>query len=310
MKKNSNTVIGDIYDFRNINSVEDFKEKFPITDYGYYENYIERMARGERNILTSDEVEYFSHTSGTTGKQKLIPTTNTSRRIPSKYMAFLINRYAFKEFKKQWNYEKGLMIADITNTSYTEGGIPICSATSGGINAIEPILPYLYTSPIEVMRIKDKEVASYLHLLFALKESSLLFINGVFISNVVDLFRVLEKYSMQLVRDIRRGAISRSLNLNEDVRKKLNEYLSPDAYRADKLALEFKKSFKGIAKRVWLRQCKKLSRPKIILVKRNTFNRIKELLINGEVSKNQIKIPRVVIGKERIITVLKENIIK
>lgn len=251
LRKNSNTVIGDIYDFRNIYSMDDFKEKFPITDYNYYESYIERMAKGEKNILIADEVEYFSHTSGTTGKQKLIPTTSTSRRVSSKYMALLINKYAFNEFKEQWNYGKGLMIADITTTNYTEGGYPICSATSGGINAVEPILPYLYTSPIEVMKVADKEVSNYLHLLFALKEGSLLFINGVFISNVVDLFRVLEKYSNQLVRDIRRGSISRSLNLGEDIRKKLKAYLSPNASRADKLTIEFKKGFKGVAKRIW-----------------------------------------------------------
>lgn len=209
------------------------------------------MAKGEKNLLTSDEIEYFSHTSGTTGKQKLIPTTTTSRRVPSKYMGFLISRFAYNEFKDHWNYGKGLMLADITTTNYTEGGYPICSATSGGIKAIEPILPYLYTSPIEVMKVKDKEAANYLHLLFALKETSLLFINGVFISNIVDLFRTLEKYHEELVKDIRRGSISISLNLSEDLRKKLKEYLYPDSGKAERLKKEFSLGFEGIAKRIW-----------------------------------------------------------
>ena len=47
----------------------------PITDYSAYEQYINEMLKGEKNILISDEVEYFGHTSGTTGKQKLIPVT-------------------------------------------------------------------------------------------------------------------------------------------------------------------------------------------------------------------------------------------
>ena len=127
------------------------------------------MAEGEKNVLTSDKVEYFCHTSGTTGKQKLIPTTKRSRKAATKHMAFLINRFAYKEFKEKWNYARGLMISDITMTSYTKGGYPVCSATSGGIKAIKPMLPYMYTSPIEVMEIKDKETSSYLHLLFAIK---------------------------------------------------------------------------------------------------------------------------------------------
>lgn len=209
------------------------------------------MAEGESNVLTSDKVEYFCHTSGTTGKQKLIPATKRSKRVATKYMAFLINRFAYKEFKDKWNYGRGLMIADITMTSYTKGGYPVCSATSGGIKAIKPMLPYMYTSPIEVMEIKDKETASYLHLLFALKDVNLLFINGVFISNVVDLFRILQENSNKLVNDIRKGKISRIINLDESVRHKLNSYLTPDASRADELEKIFKQDFEGVARRIW-----------------------------------------------------------
>ncbi|WP_307986774.1 GH3 auxin-responsive promoter family protein [uncultured Clostridium sp.] len=251
LKRNSRTEIGEIYNFKNIKSSEEFKEIFPITDYEYYENYIIRMAEGEENLLTSDKVEYFCHTSGTTGKQKLIPTTKRSRRSPSKYMGFLINRFAYKEFKEKWNYGRGLMIADIAMTSYTNGGYPVCSATSGGIKAIKPMLPYMYTSPMKVMEIKDKETSSYLHLLFALKEVNLLFINGVFISNVVDLFRILQENSNKLVEDIRKGKVNRTIKLDENTRHKINSYLTPDAGRADELQRIFKQGFKGVARKIW-----------------------------------------------------------
>lgn len=166
-------------------------------------------------------------------------------------MALLTNKFAYDNFKENWNYGKGLMIADIVMTTYTEGGIPICSATSGGMNSIKYILPYLYTSPIEVMKTKDKEAALYLHLLFGLREVNLLYISGVFISNILDLFRVLESKHQSLVRDIRRGRISRNLNIDESARSNLNKLLSPSASRAEQLEIEFKKGFKGIGKRVW-----------------------------------------------------------
>lgn len=255
LKKNSKCEFGEKFKFKDINSIEKFKKKVPLTEYSYYENYIRKMADGEKNILISDEVEYFGHTSGTTGKQKLIPVTKRSRKIASKYMALLINKFSYDNFKEKWNYGKGLMIADIVMTTYTKGGIPICSATSGGMKGIKYILPYLYTSPIEVMTIKDKEDALYLHLLFGLLETNLLYISGVFISNVLDLFRVLENNHESLVRDIRKGRISKKLNIDEDTRDHLNKYLKPNASRANMLEKEFKKGFKGISKRIWPSLC-------------------------------------------------------
>ncbi|WP_204599939.1 GH3 family domain-containing protein [Clostridium pascui] len=251
LRGNSKSEIGTKLNFGDIKSIEDFKKQVPLSEYSDHENYIERMANGEKNILTSEDVEYFGHTSGTTGKQKLIPSTKKSRKIASKYMALLTNKFSYDNFKENWNYGKGLMIADIVMTTYTKGGMPICAATSGGMNGIRHILPYLYTSPIEVMKIKDKEAALYLHLLFGLAEARLLYISGVFVSNILDLFRVLESKNQDLVRDIRRGRINNNLNIDGSTRKNLNKLLTPNASRADKLEYEFKKGFKGIARRIW-----------------------------------------------------------
>ncbi|AAK81341.1 MULTISPECIES: GH3 auxin-responsive promoter family protein [Clostridium] len=251
LKSNDKSEIGIKFKFKDIKSIRQFKDSVPITEYKDYEKYINRMADGEGNVLMSEKVEYFGHTSGTTGKQKLVPCTKNSRRRASKYMALLVNRFCYDNFKENWNYARGMMIADIVMTTYTKGKIPICSATSGGMKGIKHLLPYLYTSPIEVMEIKDKETALYLHLLFGLEEEELLYISGVFISNILDLFRTLEKNNKALVRDIQKGSISEELNIDEGLRKVLNKKLKPNNKRAMELEKEFKKGFKGIAKRIW-----------------------------------------------------------
>ena len=89
------------------------------------------------------------------------------------------------------------------------------------MDSIKVILPKIYTSPYEVMKIKDKNTALYLHLLFALEDKNLSYISGVFISNVLDALRTLEDNSESLVRDIRRGSINRNLNIDEETRKTL-----------------------------------------------------------------------------------------
>lgn len=95
LKANCKSEIGLKYNFGNIKSIEQFRKQVPLTEYGDYEDYIMRMANGGKNILTSDDVQYFGHTSGTTGKQKLIPCTKKSRRIASKYMALLTNKFFY-----------------------------------------------------------------------------------------------------------------------------------------------------------------------------------------------------------------------
>lgn len=251
LKLNCKSEIGIKYNFKDIKCIKDFKENFPITNYDFYEDYIEKMVNGKENILFSGKIEYFGHTSGTTGKQKLIPTTKKSRLIASKYMGILLNRFAYDNFKNNWNYERGLAVSDIVTTTYTNGGIPICSATSGGMKGIKNIIRYFYTSPIEVMEIKDKDSANYLHLLFALKEKNLAYISAAFISNILDLFRILEDNYNDLVNDIKKGRINKKINLDEEVRKILNSYLEPNATRADELSIEFKKGFKGVVRNIW-----------------------------------------------------------
>lgn len=251
LNKNSTSKYGKKYNFNSIKSVDKFKSNVPITDYLDYEIYINEMLKGDKNISITDDVEFFGHTSGTTGKQKLVPVTKKSRKVGSKYMALLIERFAYNNLKNKWNYGRGLMLADTVMTTYSQGGVPICSATSGGMDSIKVILPKIYTSPYEVMKIKDKNRALYLHLLFALEDKNLSYISGVFISNVLDALRTLEDNSESLVRDIRRGSINRNLNIDEETRKKLNKCLKPNAGRADKIELEFPKGFEGICKRIW-----------------------------------------------------------
>ena len=251
LNKNSTSKYGEKYNFNSIKSVDEYKSNVPITDYLDYELYINEMLKGEKNILITDDVEFFGHTSGTTGKQKLVPVTKKSREVGSKYMALLIERFAYNNLKNKWNYGRGLMLADTVMTTYSEGGVPICSATSGGMDAIKVILPKIYTSPYEVMKIKDKNAALYLHLLFALEDKNLTYISGVFISNVLDALRTLEDNAELLVRDIRRGSINRNLNIDGETRKKLNKCLKPNAGRADEIELEFSKGFEGICRRIW-----------------------------------------------------------
>ena len=73
VEKASKTLYGREHDFENIHSVKDFQERVPIADYEDLRPYIERVKRGQANILWTDTPEYFAKTSGTTSGSKYIP---------------------------------------------------------------------------------------------------------------------------------------------------------------------------------------------------------------------------------------------
>ncbi|SFD42067.1 GH3 auxin-responsive promoter family protein [Clostridium uliginosum] len=251
LKNNSETEFGKKYKFNEIKSIEDYKNNVPLSTYDNYQKYIGKIAKGEKNILTKEDVAYFGRTSGTTGTQKLIPITKSGKRIPSKYNALLSQKFAYNELKDNWNYGKGVMLTDVIVASYTDGGIPISAASSGGMKSIKSIIPFIWTSPIEVMELENKDSAFYLHALFALREKNLMYISGIFISSILDFFRLIEEKHDLLINDIRAGKINEKVELNPEIRKRLNKKLSQFSKRADELEFEFNKGFKGIAKRIW-----------------------------------------------------------
>ena len=67
------TLFGREHDFENIHSVQEFQERVPVADYEDLKPYIERVKKGQANILWTETPEYFAKTSGTTSGSKYIP---------------------------------------------------------------------------------------------------------------------------------------------------------------------------------------------------------------------------------------------
>ncbi|MCK5171023.1 MAG: GH3 auxin-responsive promoter family protein, partial [Bacteroidales bacterium] len=70
------TEFGEKYDFKSIRSIEDFQERVPIHSYEDIKPYIDRLMKGEQNILWPSEIKWFAKSSGTTNdKSKFIPVS-------------------------------------------------------------------------------------------------------------------------------------------------------------------------------------------------------------------------------------------
>ncbi|SEP11930.1 GH3 auxin-responsive promoter family protein [Mucilaginibacter sp. OK283] len=76
--KAKDTAFGKAYNFSQINSYEDFKRNVPIHDYEDLRPYIDRIVKGEENVLWPGKPKYLAKTSGTTSGVKYIPISKES----------------------------------------------------------------------------------------------------------------------------------------------------------------------------------------------------------------------------------------
>lgn len=78
VKSGRKTVFGKDHHFDKIDTYDDFKKLVPVRDYEDLRPYIDRMTKGEKDILWPGRPRYFAKTSGTTSGVKYIPITDDS----------------------------------------------------------------------------------------------------------------------------------------------------------------------------------------------------------------------------------------
>jgi len=75
----THTEWGKKYDYKNITTLQEFKNRVPIQTYETLNPYIERMLKGEKNVLWPSEIRWFAKSSGTTNdRSKYIPVSEES----------------------------------------------------------------------------------------------------------------------------------------------------------------------------------------------------------------------------------------
>jgi len=73
-----NTQFGKDHDFASIQTIADFQKNVPVRDYEDLKPYVERVVKGDSDILWPRKPLYFAKTSGTTSGAKYIPLTKES----------------------------------------------------------------------------------------------------------------------------------------------------------------------------------------------------------------------------------------
>ena len=78
IRQAAGTQFGRDHNFNSIKTVQDFAKQVPVRDYEQLKPYVEKVVKGEENILWKGKPLYFAKTSGTTSGAKYIPLTKES----------------------------------------------------------------------------------------------------------------------------------------------------------------------------------------------------------------------------------------
>jgi hypothetical protein len=78
LKNGAMTVFGKDHNLSEVKTYEDFKKAVPIRDYEAFIPYIEKIKKGDQNVLWKGRPIYFAKTSGTTSGVKYIPISKES----------------------------------------------------------------------------------------------------------------------------------------------------------------------------------------------------------------------------------------
>ena len=238
---NADTEYGRRYDFSSIHSIDEYRKRVPVITYDDIAGELERMLRGEGDILTAYPFRHVNQTSGTVGKLKPVPMTDRQAGMFLKYNRRYTDALVYKKLGEPML--RGRVFSPAEGTHITlPSGLTLGSASSvmaeyvqGGREGMNEAMRLLYTSPVEASIPAAGTDTRYLHARFALADREITSITAGFYSIILRYFQYIgEEYDM-LIRDIETGTIDASVEMPDSVRQSVLKRLVPMPDRAAEL---------------------------------------------------------------------------
>ena len=255
LAENKDTEYGRLYNFDKIKSIGDYQRSVPVSVYDDYQPYIKRMVDGETGILTSKKIVHYALSSGSIGVPKHIPVSEEELAKYKNYglaLHFSIGDEYYKNTAgRSLSCGRGFNTAEIS-PRVTDLGVSKGAISGTVLSSNKKFLPYLFSSPWELLCPEGGFNLKYMKLRFALQDESIMFIYSAFMTSIVDLMDYLKNNWEMLCDDIEAGVINEDVNIEPEKRAKFEQMLRPDKARADKLRTEFEKGFDTpVIPRIW-----------------------------------------------------------
>ncbi len=243
---NKNTRYGKEHNFNGINDVAEYRRSVSLSTYSCYEGYINRMRKGEEDLLTVYPIVGFCRTSGSTGRSKYIPLSSLALEKYEDYFErwrtdylhsiggrrFLIN--AFRSDLDKPPAREALFSEYYFRSMYEKGFMDMKEYIGG-----EKMI--FVRSEFDIMYAKIREAFCY---------EDIRLLECQFMYELLGFFDYIEKNWRSILQDIVSHTVPEDIILPVEISEYLNS-LSPSAERIHEIQEECEKGFEGIAKRLW-----------------------------------------------------------
>ncbi|MDO8511931.1 MAG: GH3 auxin-responsive promoter family protein [bacterium] len=234
---NRETAFGQEHQFREIHSISNFQQLVPIRSYEDLVPYVKRIEGGENGVLTSERVQRFGVTSGSTMASKLVPYTKSliaqfQEGIAPWIFSLMTEYPSIIGGKAYWSVTPvGVKVR------HTQGGIPIGFDDEKNYLGVvgQSVFEHVMAAPSELALVSDMDSFRYATLRFLLQERGLTWISVWNPSFLSLLLSPLYSWADRLIWDIRKGALSVELNVEKEVAGRIRKRLQRLPARAEEL---------------------------------------------------------------------------
>ncbi len=223
------TELGKTFGLGEIKTIDQFRSQVPILPYASYEPYTDRIAQGEPNVLNAEPVVYINLTSGSTGKQKMVPVTQRFKKTLGKANAaalgFSLEALSVHSQRLGRKLEFGQIVSanSIRLQGRTAAGIEYGPVTAGSFRMNRFLCRQAFAQPLEAMEVADTPSRHYVCLLFSLVNPAVRGMTSNFPMLVLRLCQYLEKYAEDLIQDIATGTLANWLTIDPEQRIDLEQ---------------------------------------------------------------------------------------
>ncbi len=212
--------------FHEIRTVQDFRDRIPVSNYDHFQPYIEKMKMGDHGALlgADNKLLMFSLSSGTTGRTKFIPITEQ----------FL------SDYRRGWqswgilcfddhypvNWKNIVQLTSDYDRFRTPGSTP-CGNISGLVVEMQKkIVRLMYSLPKIIAKIRDPEAKYYASLRTGVADHKVGMMTTANPSTLIHLARLSDEVKESLIRDIHDGTMSKEYDIADEIRQEMHRCIS------------------------------------------------------------------------------------
>lgn len=203
------------------------------TEFEDYRPYVNRMLKGEADVLFAGKPALYATTSGSTGEPKFVPIS----------YPYLKNVYG--RMSRLWLYSyvrqrpgtfsgKVLAIVGKQVEGYTEDGTVYGSVSGFTQKNVPGFVKNLFSCPVELFNIEDYAARNYAIMRFSIEKN----VTGWVAPNpstIVELQNCVDANLDEMIEDIGHGTLSRKFNIPDEIRAVVEPQLKPNPKRAFEL---------------------------------------------------------------------------